>query len=103
MKIQDLRDDLAEMRYFKKSYLRKMQNETSASIGGGPELPMPPDGGAPSGKYPWWMQDDYFYHPYQKPDGNKFSEPVEIDSPYGYDSWDDAAADILRRLSGTMM
>jgi len=49
------------------------------------------------------MQDDYFYHPYQNPDGNDFSTPVEIDPPYGYDSWDDAVDDILRRLSGTMM
>ena len=36
MKIQDLRDDLAEMRYFRKSYPRKMKNEM-----GGPMLPMP--------------------------------------------------------------
>ena len=35
MKIQDLRDDLAEMRYFRKSYLRKMKNEA-----GGGMLPM---------------------------------------------------------------
>lgn len=40
MKIQDLRDDLAEMRYFKKSYLRKMQQEA-----GGPMQPMAVDPG----------------------------------------------------------
>jgi hypothetical protein len=39
MKIQDLRDDLAEMRYFKKSYLRKMSQQEA----GGPMLPMPAD------------------------------------------------------------
>jgi hypothetical protein len=51
MKIQDLRDDLAEMRYFRKSYLRKMKNEA-----GGGMLPMPVDGSG-HGSWPAWGGD----------------------------------------------
>ena len=32
MKIQDLRDDLAEMRYFKKSHLRKMSQQEAGDV-----------------------------------------------------------------------
>ena len=99
MKIQDLRDDLAEMRYFKKSHLRKMKSEM-----GGPMLPMPFDrpSTVPSGHQP--MLPDGGSRYIDNDDGTGTVRPYTIDDVVGNEAeiyqqlWD-----LLRSLTGTMM
>ena len=74
MKIQDLRDDLAEMRYFRKSHLRKMSQQEAGGV-----KPMPPfanpDGSAPR-EAPAWSNPNY-----NDPDGDGMPE-LFPDNPY---------------------
>jgi hypothetical protein len=96
MKIQDLRDDLAEMRYFRKSYLRKMKNEM-----GGPMLPMPHGNGGtdadspmlPDGGSPYRDNDDGTMEPIDPIDD------VIVPNLQGYQR----LFDLIRRITGTMM
>ena len=82
MKIQDLRDDLAEMRYFKKSYLRKMSQQEAGDVE--PVHPFPNPYEFPP-EAPAWSNPNY-----NDPDGDGWPEFFP-DNP-----WPPSDMDILR-------
>ena len=98
MKIQDLRDELSEMRYFKKSHLRKMQNETGPTmkpfapdlgIRGAPgtrpmTVPTPISPERQQGIYDWIRQ---LFGGGQPPVSASNSEPFMVDPGGGSDDW----------------
>jgi hypothetical protein len=73
MKIQDLRDDLAEMRYFKKSHLRKMSQQEAGDVK--PVHPFPNPYQFPP-EAPDWSNPNY-----NDPDGDGMPEFFP-DNPY---------------------
>ena len=107
MKIQDLRDDLAEMRYFKKSHLRKKSQQeagkAATKMAGGASQPFAPDLGirgapgtrpmtVPTPISPELQQDiyDYFKQLFgggQPPVSASNSEPFMVDPGGGSDDW----------------